>query len=151
MIEVPYDEPVKKQMTNLDIQLQTVMNNENLSVEDKYERYQQVLRRYRYLQDEMKKPIVMYEDSSIKETVKETAKKQEVTLDKSPIKESKEPFKPIIGTLAPPTKQIVKNSSEKEVGATPKKIKSDVTLTSPGKRPRHPKGFYNDKKWLEYK
>jgi len=162
LIEVPYEEPIKKQMSDLDKQLQTIINNSNLSVEDKYAQYQQILKRYRFLQDEMRKPWVIQEPAQqnmIKDIKAEPTVKQAqeaLPVAAAPLPELDYPADsiPRLGIQKQPLTQTPQRKRKTTIKESlPSPISSTASPTRPIRSTISikPAGYYNDnKRWLPY-
>jgi len=159
LIEVPYEEPIKKQMSDLDKQLQIVINNSNCQVEDKYAQYQQILRRYRFLQDEMRKPWVIQEQAQqnvIKEIKTEPTVEQALPEPAAPLPELDYPADsiPRLGILKQSltqTPQRKRKTTIKESSPSPIRISPSPTRPIRSTISVKPAGYYNDnKRWLPY-
>jgi len=160
LIEVPYEEPLKKQMSDLDKQLQIVINNSNLSVEDKYAQYQQILRRYRYLQEEMRKPWVIQEspqqnmikDIKTEPTIKQAQEALPVAAAPLPELDYLADSIPRLGIQKQPLKQTPTHQRKTTIKeSSPSPIRSSPSPIRPIRSTIKPPGYYNEnKRWLPY-
>lgn len=116
MVVVPHDawlakqqkqEPIEKQLTNLDQQMHSVLNNNDVPSDQKYSQYEQILRRHRYLDLQKQKPTpVTIEDpgdtlgkrfTSLVKEVLEGLQQQQQPAPPSIIESESEPASPAIG------------------------------------------------------
>jgi len=164
LVEVPYEEPIKRQMSDLDKQLQIIINNNKLSLENKYAQYQQILRRYRFLQDEMRKPWSIRE--ALPTDMPQQNQVEQAELEPVNIEPLPEPVGPLPELVYPAVaiprlgiqKQPLTQTPQRKRKTTIKEsLPSPISSTASPTRPIRstisikPAGYYNDnKRWLPY-